>query len=245
MQPLFNPFNEQIASLQQTIASLNSKLDARENEISYLKNKVEVLEDRVDDMEQWTRKGSARIQGLKDSPSESNAALEQKILDICETIAVDPPLVSEDIEVAHRLPHPKALLQRLAQEDADERGVPLGLLPDGSKTTDLMKMIPPAKLPPRSVIVKFANRKVKAKVMVKRKNLKTLDKQKYPERIFLQDDLTQRRAKLAYLGRKLVLQKKISDTWVFDSKVMIKDNHGRIRSIRNVKDLAIYGIKDP
>lgn len=244
LKPLFKSHSEEIKALHKSNSDLLAKLDARDNEIVFLKNKVEVLEDRIDDMEQWTRKGSARIQGLKDSPSESNASLDRKILDMCAEIGVEPPIEIQDIEVAHRLPHPKALLQKLAQEDADVRGVPLGQLPNGSQTTDLIKMIPADKLPPRSVIVKFSSRRVKSHVMAARKKLKTLDKAKYPTPVFLQDDLTQRRAKLAYLGRKLVQQQKIGESWVFDSKVLIKDLHGRIRPIRNIKDLAVFGIKD-
>ena len=244
IQPLFKSNDAQMKALTKSNTDLLAKLDARDKEIVSLKNKVVVLEDRIDDMEQWTRKGSARIQGLKDSPSESNASLDRKILDMCTEIGVEPPVEIQDIEVAHRLPHPKALLQKLAQEDADARGVPLGQLPDGSQTTDLIKLIPADKLPPRSVIVKFSSRRVKSHVMAARKKLKNLNKVKYPTPVFLQDDLTQRRAKLAYLGRKLVQQKKIEDTWVFDSKILIKDLHNRIRPIRNIKDLAIYGIMD-
>ena len=82
LKPLFKSHSEEIKALHKSNSDLLAKLDARDNEIVFLKNKVEVLEDRIDDMEQWTRKGSARIQGLKDSPSESNASLDRKILDI-------------------------------------------------------------------------------------------------------------------------------------------------------------------
>lgn len=246
MRPLFDETKGAQNDMNKVLLDLKQQITVKDAEISTLKSKVTVLENQVDDMEQWQRRGSARIQGLKDSPSESNDSLDQKIIDISKAIKVEPPLTVADIEVAHRLPHPKALLQKLAQEAADERGVALGTLPDGSQTTDLMKLIPPEKLPPRSVIVKFASRRVKARVMAVRRKLKTelKDKNAYPTPVYLQDDLTAKRAKLAYLGRKLAQQGKIQESWVFDSKVLIKDSNSRVRPIRCIKDLAMFGIRD-
>ena len=245
MKPVFDP---KIDALTTTIDSLKTQLAAKDNENVQLRSRVLTLEDKLDDMEQWTRRGSMRIQGLKDSPSESNDSLDQKILHVCAALKVEPPLTINDIEVAHRLPLPKALLQKLAKEDADARGVALGTLPDGSQSNDLVKLIPPEKLPPRNVIVKFASRRVRSRVMAPavKKKLKTVltDKSRYPHHVYFQDDLTSRKAKLAYLGRKLKQEGKIVDSWVFDSKVLIKDNHNRIRPVRSIKDLGVFGIEE-
>ena len=229
------------------VTSLTQQLKVKQDENAALRDRVVSLEDKLDEMEQWTRRGSMRIQGLKDSPSESNELLDQKIIDVCQAINVEPPITVDDIEVAHRLPLPRALLQKIATKDAEERGVPYGTLPDGSQSTDLMKLIPPAKLPPRNVIVKFASRRVKSRVLAPatKKKLKTklTNKSVYPHDVYFQDDLTAKKAKLAYLGRKLKLEGKVTDSWVFDSKVLIKDLHNRIRQIRCLKDLAVYGVK--
>ena len=244
MKPVYK---DEIDTLNATVISLKTQLSAKDNQVATLNSRVETLENKLDDMEQWTRRGSMRIQGLKDSPSESNDSLDQKILAVCSLIKVEPPLAISDIEVAHRLPLPRALLQKLAQQDADLRGVALGTLPDGSQSTDLLKLIPPEKLPPRNVIVKFASRRVRSRVMAPaiKKKLKTelKDKLKYPHHVYFQDDLTSRKAKLAYLGRKLTQDGKINDSWVFDSKVLIKDLNNRIRQIRSIRDLSIFGIK--
>ena len=183
-----------------------------------------------------------RIQGLKDSRAESNEMLDKKIIELSELMEVEPPLELNEIEVAHRLPLPKALLQKLAQEEADANGLPLGTLPGGKKTTNLIDMIPPDKLPPRNVIIKFASRRVKSRVMSARKQLraKLTDKAKYPNPVFLQDDLTAYRAKLAYEGRRLKAKELVEDSWVWDSKVLIKDKQGRVKSITRLKDIATY-----
>ena len=76
-----------------------------------------------------------------------------------------------------------------------------------------------------------------------KKNLKNIDTKThmtYKDPLFFQDDLTARRAKLAYQARNLRNQKKISETWIWDSKVLIKDNRGRIHNIKNANELKQY-----
>ena len=47
--------------------------------------------------------------------------------------------------------------------------------------------------------------------------------------IDLADDLTKTRANLAFKAREAKRMGKLTDTWVIDSKVMVKDLHVRIR----------------
>ena len=51
---------------------------------------------------------------------------------------------------------------------------------------------------------------------------------KFPLPVYISDDLTRSRAKLAYQARQLRNNKRIQDTWVVDSNIMIKDNNNRI-----------------
>ena len=77
--------------------------------------------------------------------------------------------------------------------------------------------------------------------MAVRKNLKNIDKDTYQNAIYFEDDLTARRAKLAYEARKLKrAKKKINDTWVWDSKVLIKDLHDRIHNIKSARALRLF-----
>ena len=233
---------EDVRGILQQNQIYQNRLDEKDRQVAELTEKCTFLENKIDDMEQWQRRGSIRIQGLKDSQGESTEMLDRKIIELSELIEVDPPLELNEIEVAHRLPLPKALLQKLAQEEADAKGLPLGTLPGGKKTTNLIEMIPPDKLPPRNVIIKFASRRVKSRVMSARKQLraKLTDKTKYPNPVFLQDDLTAFRAKLAYEGRKLKAKELVEDSWVWDSKVLIKDKQGRVKPITRLKDIAMY-----
>ena len=92
-----------------------------------------------------------------------------------------------------------------------------------------------------SVIVKFASRRVKSHVMRARKGLKHINKTVYPHSIYFQDDLTETKAKIAFEARKLKKENKILDTWVWDCKILVKDNQSRIRNIKAKKDLTVYG----
>ena len=59
-------------------------------------------------------------------------------------------------------------------------------------------------------------------------------------KIYMADDLTRTRAKLAYLARELKRSKKIADTWVFDCRVMIKNLYNRISQVDSIADLEKY-----
>ena len=54
----------------------------------------------------------------------------------------------------------------------------------------------------------------------------------FPNPVFIEDDLTAKRAKIAFEARKLKRSDHILETWVFDSKIMIKDRYGRVSQIK-------------
>ena len=62
--------------------------------------------------------------------------------------------------------------------------------------------------PPRTVIINFMSCRIKSNVMELRKKLKNLYDEIYPWPIFFQDDLTARRAKMAYQAHQLKNSKK-------------------------------------
>ena len=97
---------------------------------------------------------------------------------------------------------------------------------------------------PRPIIAKFASRRIKVRVMEVRKSLKrnrqfddSADQDdededlsaSFPDPVFISDDLTQQRARLAKKARDMKNVKQLSDTWVFDGRVFAKDLHGRVR----------------
>ena len=174
-----------------------------------------------------------RIQGLPEGPD----LVEDKIMSLVnDELKLTPPLELSEIEVAHRLPHPKKKLEQFQKENNIADGTAIDTL-----SPELKK-----KLGSRSVIVKFCSRRVKSRVMAVRKGLKKLNEKKLNEEeeededkedLFFQDDLTAGRARLAFEARTLKRLKLIEDTWVWDSKVLIKEFNGRTYPVTRVTDL--------
>ena len=55
--------------------------------------------------------------------------------------------------------------------------------------------------------------------------------------VYIQDDLTKRRANLTYMARQLIRSGAITDTWVSNCKVLVKDRCGRNSLISSHYDL--------
>ena len=165
------------------------------------------LQIRYDDLEKQGRKGSVRVFGV---PEITTGTADTKILDIInKQMKLEPPIFIEDLEVTHRLGKPPPTPDESEQHSSEKAKV-------------------------RPIIVKFTSRRVKSRVMENRKNLKDnpckdAEGREYP--VFIQDDLTKHRAKQAFLARQSTKDGHIIDTWIAYSKVMIKDNYGRISTI--------------
>ena len=229
---------DSLDSLNKSNQQLSKRMDEKDTQIQQLERKVGTLEVKIDEMEQWGRRGSIRIHGL---PKDTPGTVDEKVLRLInQDLELNPPLVLADIEVAHRLPRRRdatpyrppspqqAALQRssASQEPGGEAG---------GVTADVAP-----KVPPEQVIVKFASRRCKARVMEVKKNLKKLHNLDFP--LYIQDDLTPRRAKLTYQARQLKRNGKVSDTWVTENKIIVKDLRNKIHDIKSHSDLESFWI---
>ena len=213
-------------------------MDEKDTQIQQLERKVGTLEVKIDEMEQWGRRGSIRIHGL---PKDTPGTVDEKVLRLInQDLELNPPLVLADIEVAHRLPrrrdatpHRPPSPQQAALQRSSASQEPGGEA--GGVTADVAH-----KVPPEQVIVKFASRRCKARVMEVKKNLKKLHNLDFP--LYIQDDLTPRRAKLAYQARQLKRNGKVSDTWVTENKIIVKDLRNKIHDIKSHSDLESFWI---
>ena len=84
---------------------------------------------------------------------------------------------------------------------------------------------------PRPIIVRFVSDKARDAVYRARSGLKVYNSQNRDAPVFVNDDLTNRRAKLAFDCRKLKKEKKIADTWTYNGKVVVKDLTGKISEV--------------
>lgn len=82
----------------------------------------------------------------------------------------------------------------------------------------------------RQIIVRLKSPAIKRRIL---KNAKYLKNHPTLANVHLNEDLTKSRSKLAFECRKLVREKKISQTWTIEGKIHLKDNHGKLHSITN------------
>jgi ribA/ribD-fused uncharacterized protein len=88
----------------------------------------------------------------------------------------------------------------------------------------------------RPIIVKFSTYQARQKVFSSKRNLKTYN-ETAENKIFINEDLTPRRANLLYAARQLKNSGKLGECWSYDGSIVVKDCRGRIEEVRDHKDL--------
>ena len=91
----------------------------------------------------------------------------------------------------------------------------------------------------RAIIVRFRSERVRDEVYRSRFKLKTIQPDK---RVFINEDLTARRAGLARQTRALKKEHKVNDCWTAGGNVMLKDLQNRIRHVKSTADLAPFSV---
>ena len=214
LSPVTDRLSQAVQTLTGTVEQLRQENQAKDVRIQELEREVGHLHMRVYDLEQHGRRDSIRIFGLSET---TQGTTDDKVLRLCNgRMNLAPPLALEEIAVSHRVGKP------VVSNDAES---------------------PP---PPRPLLVKFSTRRSRNRVMEARKSLKdppSQDDVEYGammadgERIYMADDLTKRLASLAFRAREAKRSKQISDTWVIDTKIMVKDCQNRIKQIFSIDEM--------
>ena len=238
LEPVTSALQQTVLDLQQAVGTLQATVARKDDEISTLRREVRDLRDHAEALEQHSRRASVWVFGI---PENTPGTTDDKLLDLCNNrMKIRPPLSPDDIEVSHRV------------------GKLVATVPQQGESPVVR---------PRPIIVKFLSRRTKARVMAKRKNLRgintteadddaeaateghtedTTDADSLPSRtlyplpVYMSGDLISSRAKLAFKARELKRNGRISDTWVFDCQVSIKDNRNRIDKVNKMEDLNEY-----
>ena len=90
--------------------------------------------------------------------------------------------------------------------------------------------IRPAK--PRQILVRLTNPDVKHRILKCRRNLKTSP----TKRVFINEDLTRIRSRLFFHARQIAYTECIKQAWTTNGKILIKDDHDRIHTVRTADD---------
>ena len=216
--------------LQHRFRKMQDELDAKEERIKTLEEKVSVLELKQDEAEQYSRRSSVRISGI---PEVANEDVIQKVREIFSVMNVSP-----NINRVHRVgpSNPKLLLANASHPASDQSPL-LASSSSPSSANDVLpsKTSTSPRAQPRAILCQFTTYGDKANVMKHSSALKS----ELPG-VFINEDLTRKRAKLFFAARKLKKEKKIADCWTSDGKIVakfIKNNHSVITQIRSHDDL--------
>ena len=87
----------------------------------------------------------------------------------------------------------------------------------------------------RATLIKFATYRARKRVMDKRSSLKNIES---ATPIFINEDLTKKRAELFWKARQMKRDKKIHDVWTYDGNIIAKDRHSRIIVIKGPQHLT-------
>ena len=215
-----------------------------------LRQEVRDLKATADHLEQNSPRASIRLFCV---PEETPGSSDDKLLAMWNGVMkVQPPLQLDEIEVSHRVGRlqtvqgefdeapvvkPRAIiikfvsrhtkarvmgarkeLRKTGQRPAADRRSGGALRPASHSATDEE---------PHNDATSEATPEDPAQVTLS----------KFPPPVYISDDLTRTRAKLAFQARQFRNNKRIQDTWVVDSKIMIKDNNNRISKVNRPEDL--------
>ena len=92
----------------------------------------------------------------------------------------------------------------------------------------------------RPIIARFRSERLRDAVFRGRFNLKTYNEKHREKMIFINEDLTARRASLARQTRSLKKDRKVTDCWTTGGNVMIKELNNKIRQVKSESDLKNY-----
>ena len=88
----------------------------------------------------------------------------------------------------------------------------------------------------RAIIVRFQSERLRDEVFRARTKLKSHNAER-TDKIFINDDLTPRRAKLSFDARASKRANKITDCWTAYGRVMIKDLASKVFQLKSASDL--------
>jgi hypothetical protein len=208
---------------------LKKEVSRLSKEVDEKSKQIDLLQDRMDDLEQYSRRSCLRISNL---PEKADENTDELVLAVAEVAGVTLP--PEAVERSHRIgPAPSF---------AD---VASGAAKGGTRPTG-----------PRQIIVKLTSYKHREQIMRARKNLRSVNvKDMLPDldwstvpaprhngppttpRIFINEDLTKERARIAAKAREWKREKVIVDTWTRDGIVFIKKDDSNISRVTTYRQL--------
>ena len=256
--------SDQVAQLNQSVTSLRNQLKLKDETIEKLQTDVDTLHTRCDQLEQYSRRDAVRIYGI---PEEGTGSTDDKVLHLANHhLKMEPKMRSDEIAVSHRAGKPdrktgirpilvkfvsrrtKTQLMRTKSKLRYIRATAAPTSQEETSTGPNPNPDPNAQpANPVSDTTSGTSEPVTSDATAsaaESNNSQTAMNSPLPftvkQPIYIEDDLTKARAELAFAARLLKRQEHIAKTWVFDTRVMIQDNHGHVHEVTSRKSLERY-----
>ena len=196
-------------------------------------NKLEILAKKVESLGQQLTQKDGKIDQL-----EKVLALEIEA-DRHEQYTRRPNLRIQGLPETGNIHNTDEVALQLFNEHMDIR--PPISLDDIERSHRLGPLVDKDGKPRRcAVIVRFRSERIRDKVFRSRTKLKVHNHEHPRLQVFINEDLTARRASLAYTTRQLKKAGKLNDCWTSDGKIVIKDLANKIVQINSADELRKY-----
>ena len=235
---------------------MKDKLEEKDRQIHELETKCEHLMQNYDDLEQYSRKNSLRIDGVVEPPNENST--HDTVLSFCnDALKLSPPITIEDIDDGHRLrkkddnasDKPRTMIvkfqsqrvrrqvygARLKLKDVNKARAEARRVLAHSTTNAASADATPDAAPDDESHDDGDEQPLQSDADALAQKWKCAGPP-----IWISEDLSQQRARLAYDARDLKRRQKISDTWSYDCQIKIKTLENRIINIKRNADLDPY-----
>ena len=248
LQPVATKLQSTLEDMQQALGALQSVVKAKDQEILSLKREVTDLQDKLDDYEQHSRRAAIHVFGV---PESFPRTTDDVLLDLCnKRLKMKPPLTIDEIEVSHRVGSLEATTPMTTENDQASRPTvkprPI-IVKFVSRRTKARVM----ELRKDLKNIRCGRREPEPDATTEPSEPSAVTEQNetdaepgpsilYPKPVYFSDDLTRKRAKLAFKCRELKRLGHLKDTLVFDSRILVKDNHNRIAKVNTFDDLRKY-----
>ena len=268
-----------IGQLQAEISHLKQVIQKRDDVITALQNDLSEVKDANDALEQYTRRNSLRISGLKELQDENPL---QVILTFCNSrLRVKPEVTINDIDRVHRIGKPdqkvdRKLLVKFATYRVRQRvyAARVRLKPKNQHDPDAPWKTPTSDVAAASngnssgadadetTLHSTKSRDSTVPITTEGGNddddevdeedesdsrcnpdpidldvLRAIKAYDGQENIWINEDLTARRAYLLFQARKMKKSKEIIDCWSNDGNVLVKNKFRKIVPVHNIQML--------
>ena len=200
------------------IDSFNKQISERDNLIASQNQAIDALKTDnlqlradLDELQQYSRRNSIRISGIPEAADEKPEDIHGAVKGLfVEKLKVN--LDERDICRMHRVGKPNS---------------------NGTSN-------------PRQILLKFTRYGARLKVMKARKLLRNDDPNGEdqtdgrPKRVYINEDLTRKRVKVAKLARDAKRMRKIKETWVYDGKIFLKLKDDTIKVVTD--EVKLQGV---